>query len=259
MTVERYDDKVRNWLGDGFSVKAIGDIVLVASPALGFASLIEAGNPEEASATAALAMNRNGIDVPVPGFVVKDSADIDTMFAALVRGSAARAPITPEVIAKVMAAGENKPPRRRGREAVPQSTLEMIEACVTGAVGTEGAMLSGLKIPPHDLVSPTFFLPAILVSAGNAWAMPVAASGGRGGFLTRMKKDPDAILGYRVTDIEAAAPLLLFVPIANALRNSFDNGECVLDPMVETFAWFLAANGLDEEGIDEVDVRVATS
>ncbi|MTH96706.1 hypothetical protein [Roseibium sp. RKSG952] len=257
--IEGYEGKVRSWLGDGFSIKSVDGAVLVASQPLGFSALAETGTSEEVAQAGAAALRAAGIDAPVSGFVVRDAGGVDMMFAALARTAASKMPLSPETIAKAMSAGEKRDNMRPGRKAVPQTTLTMIEACVTGAVGTEGAMLSGLRIPPHDLVSPTFFLPAILISAGNSWAMPVAASGGRGGFLTRLKKDPEAILGYRVTDIEAAAPLLLFVPIANALRNSFYHGECVLDPMVETFAWFLGANGLDEEEIDELDVRVSTS
>lgn len=255
-----YEKNAGSWLGAGFSVKNRGDYLVAVSAALGVCALVEEGNPDAAVDDLTKFLKAEGLDAPVLGFKVSSPSDANAMFAELARTVAGRPPLSPETTEKILkVAGGPEEAIRPRRSEVPHSTLAMIEACVSEVVGPEGAMITGLRIPPADLVSPTFFLPAILVTAANSWAMPVAASGDRGGFMVRIRKDPEAILGYKVVDIDAAAPLLLFVPIANSLRNAFQNGDCILDSMVETFAWFLQANGLDEEAIEDVEVKVATS
>lgn len=144
------------------------------------------------------------------------------------------------------------------RELSP-NILKMAESCVSKALGGDTAWIVGVPIGIQDIVSPSFLLPAILVDAALTWTLPVVAAKGEGGFLIRMTPDPNSVLGYRVIDVDAAAPVLLFLPFVNIIRRSFANGECILDGTLERFSDFLTNNGLDNGALEDVDVRVVVS
>ena len=122
--------------------------------------------------------------------------------------------------------------------------------------------VQGIDIDPEEMTSPAFLLPALLVAAAQDWAPVVVSKEGRGGFLLRLRTDPNAILGYRVAALEPSAPLLLMLPVVDRIRrsaviNSKGDEVLVMDETVDVFRRWLAENGLDTELIGEVDMRMA--
>src|SRR3546814_14149269 len=111
--------------------------------------------------------------------------------------------------------------------------------CVESALDGRPATVAGLDIRAADIADPAFLLPAILIAAAEEWAPVVASRGGQGGFLVRLTKDKEALLGYRVVGITPSAPLLLFIPVLNPVHRSVTKVECVLDGTVTRFARWL--------------------
>lgn len=135
--------------------------------------------------------------------------------------------------------------------------VKMMRACAEKALAGRPAFLAGVDIDADDFASPSFLLPAILVSAAQKWIFPVVAKKGQGGFLIRMERDSKAVLGYKVNSVQFASPLLLFLPTVKAIKGSIKNGECVMDGVVQEFSDYLDRNGLDNS--DLVDVEVSTT
>jgi hypothetical protein len=82
---------------------------------------------------------------------------------------------------------------------------------------------------------------------------------GQGGFLISMEKDDKAVLGYTVTKIDHAAPLLLFVPMVDVIRRSFKNGECIMDEVVQEFSDYLDRNKMDNSELGDMEINAATN
>src|SRR5690606_2704810 len=85
-----------------------------------------------------------------------------------------------------------KPPR----PSLDEKMLRMFKVSVEKTLKDRPAFLAGVEIDADDFASPSFLLPALLVSAGLKWAVPVVAKKGEGGFLVTMERDDKAILGY---------------------------------------------------------------
>src|SRR3546814_806252 len=130
---------------------------------------------------------------------------------------------------------------------------------VGSALEGRPATVAGRDIRAADIADPAFLLPAILIAAAEDWAPGVASRGGQGGFLVRLAKDKEALLGYRVVSITPSAPLLLFIPVLNLIHRSVTKGECVLDGAVALFARWLRESNLDEDLMDDTRVRIVDS
>jgi hypothetical protein len=263
-------------LGDGFVVALHGDLVVVVNPSLGAAAVVRGDEAAAGEAAAALSLLAGEAGVPWPcmGFAVSSGAPrppwvvrsgreaaTDILFG-MARGIAARPPFGNEAMARILAACRGPSARPAALPAPAEldpAFLRLAEAAVDKVLGGQGAFLEGFELFAKDIVSPRFLLPALLVAAADSWAIPVVASKGRGGFLVRLRPDPEALVGYTVTGVDMSAPLLLFLPMVNLVRRSFTGGECVLDGTVRTFAKFLRAHGLNADVMEDVDVRVATS
>jgi hypothetical protein len=74
-----------------------------------------------------------------------------------------------------------------------------------------------------------------------------------------MEKDDKAVLGYTVTKIDHAAPLLLFVPMVDVIRRSFKNGECIMDEVVQEFSDYLDRNKMDNSELGDMEINAATN
>lgn len=258
-------------LGEGFSVFAATGYVVVGHPALGLAAVVI--GEEEAALLAAESLNevaeRAGAPYPSMHFAISDHGSPpwivtrSSMGGDILRGmalaAAQRPPLGEEALAKIAVTLAELPSRQDTPEVLDWRIMRTIEACVERALAGRPAFIEGIEINAADVAGPKFLLPAIMVSAARRWTIPVIASEGAGGFLVRLKRDEGAILGYRVSDIEMSSPLLLFLPIVNLVRATSVGAECVFDTVVKDFEKFLKENKYNASGIDELDVRVATS
>jgi hypothetical protein len=257
-------------LGEGFSVFVASDYVVVGHAALGLAAV--AAGDEAKAINAADRLNamaeKAGVAYPSMHFAIGDVGRSQWviphsgMGAAIIRAMAtasiSRPPFGQEALSKI-AIAMSELPQQDDDAILDWRIMRTIEACVDRALGGRQSFVAGLEIEAADVAGPKFLLPALLVGAAKNWTLPVIASKGAGGFLIRLKKDESAILGYRVADIEMSSPLLLFLPIVNLVRTSFVGNECSFDSVVEEFARFLKDNRYNASGIDDLDVKVATS
>lgn len=145
------------------------------------------------------------------------------------------------------------------KPVIDEKMLRMIKVCIEKVVKDRQVFLAGVDIDADDLASPSFMLPAILVSAGLKWSIPVLSKKGQGGFLISMYKDDKAVLGYTVTKIDHAAPLLLFAPMVDVIRRSFKNGDCIMDEVVQEFSDYLDRNKMDNSELGDMEINVATN
>lgn len=258
----------------GFRVSATERHVVIGHPALGLAAVVPTDDETAAMIAAAeltaLAQTA-GVTYPAmhfaistagvkPPWLIRASSMGVDIVSAMVRASASRPSFGQEAMEKVFAAIAGLPTAKGPvRNGLSPNFIRMTEACVERALAGRPVSVTGIEIGPADVAGSRFLLPAILVAAAQDWAVPVVASKGQGGFLIRLSSDPGAILGYRVSEIDASAPLLLFLPIVNLIRRSVVGGECRLDASVDAFCRFLTRNGLDAGAMEDVDVRVATS
>lgn len=146
----------------------------------------------------------------------------------------------------------------RPRPSIDGKMLRMIKVTIEKVIKERQVFLAGVDIDIDDLASPSFMLPAILVSAGLKWSIPVLSKKGQGGFLVSMEKDDKAVLGYTVTKIDQSAPLLLFVPMVDVIRRSFKNGDCVMDEVAQEFSDYLDRNKLDNSELGDMEINAAT-
>jgi len=258
-------------LGRDFRTVATDGFVLVGHPRFGLAVVI-AGDDEETARSAAaeveLTASSLGIQLRCRHFGVIEGQSEAPWILPLPEASKA--------LADQMSRTEGDPSIPQGhldeimnavimissastKDELPPSVVRMTEACIDRALDGSYAWVAGIEIAAADVAGPRFLLPAILVAAAERWALPVAASGGKGGFEIGLVQDDGAVLGYRVTNIRASAPLLLFLPIVSLVKGSFRKGECHLDDVVRSFARFLRRNGLNSSAIEDVDVRIVAS
>lgn len=258
-------------LGEGFSVYATEEFAVVGHPALGLAAVTKGDEAKAVAAADALnaIAEKAGVAYPSMHFAVADSGngqwvvERDTMGAEIIKamalGSTSRPPLGQDALTAVAAALAALPVDEADPAILDWRIMRTIEACVERALAGRQCYVAGLEIEPADVAGPKFLLPALLVGAAKNWTLPVVASKGAGGFTVRLKRDEGAILGYRVSDIEISSPLLLFLPIVNLVRTSFVGSECSFDSVVDEFSKFLKDNRFNASGLDDLDVKVATS
>lgn len=138
-------------------------------------------------------------------------------------------------------------------------TQRMIRVSVEKALAGRKAWLAGVEIDEDDFAAPNFLLPALLVAAAQKWTAPVLAKKGQGGFKITMHRDRLAVLGYKVSSVDFASPLFLFVSVVDVIRRSFRNGECVMDQVVQEFSDYLARNKLDNSDLEDLEANAAVN
>lgn len=142
-----------------------------------------------------------------------------------------------------------------------EAPLVMLLASVAEqATGSRRIYLSGVMVPPSDLVRPDYFLPALLAAVAEDWAPLVAMRSGLGGFTVRLRPNPEALLGYEVAAIQTSATLLLVLPLVHRIRTSVtpDGLEINMDETMQQFIRWIERTGLDTEVFSEIDIRVPT-
>jgi len=263
-------------LGPEFIVVPGGRYLAIIHPELGTAALVVSDNREQAKAAAADLTAKSadaGVTAPAmhfgissgriePPWLIRDGSGMAIDIAvAMAKGAQSRPPLGVEAAAKISAAvgGNGEKPDTDNKAVLSPHMVRLAEACVEKALDGRSVWVAGVPIDIKDVASPSFLLPAVLIDAALTWTIPVVARNGNGGFLVRMTPDPKAVLGYRVTGLDASAPLLLFLPFVNIIRRSFANDECILDGTVQRFSDFLSDNGLENGILEDVDVRVAAS
>ena len=123
--------------------------------------------------------------------------------------------------------------------------------------GDKPVFSTGLDVDPSFVCGADAFLPVLLVAASDRWAPVVAKAGGISGFDVRMRRDGEALLGFRVVNVLASSPFTLFTPIAAVLRESMQVEEMVLDENIEIFHRWVMKYRLDDVELEDISMKIA--
>lgn len=134
----------------------------------------------------------------------------------------------------------------------------LAKVTIEKALGDNVPYLADVPIDASDLAAPNFMLPALLTCAAITWTFPVLSKKGKGGFLVKLVYDKKAVLGYRVTGVNVSAPVLLFLPMINLIRRTGRDGRCDMDHTVQRFSDYLDHNGLQNDVLGDVEIKVAS-
>lgn len=266
-------NQARHALGEDYQIADAGGYVAILHPQYGAAAVVSSDNANEAEKAAsdltgllrAAGLGIRALPFAVsqttvkPPLVIRSGPQMATDIAVTMgRAASAETEITPSQMAAVLAAIE------KGRKALRQRTpsinpqvLAVIEAAIMKVVGNKKILAGGSYVEPEEVASPEFLLPAVLLSALQTWAIPVAAAKGKGGFTMDIAADSSAVLMYKVTGIETSSPLLLFLPVVNIIRRQQRAGEIVLDDCIERFGNFMTTNNLNPDFHQDMSMRIA--
>lgn len=232
---------------------------------------VDSPNSLASAAAAALSEACGGIPMTAVAVALREDASDGVLAAPLDRiptavalamdkaaheplGRAGIVAVTEHLTSAAQAAVSQNPPQE-----IDRMIVRMIEACVENVLGERRIFVAGVELRSHDVAGPSFMLPAILIAAAEAWAPVVVSRDGEGGFHVRLTPDPQALLGYRVSEVTPSASLLLFLPIVNLVRKSIEGSDCNLDGAVDIFARWLKKNQLDAEIVEDIEIRVVAS
>jgi hypothetical protein len=183
------------------------------------------------------------------------------------QGTFERLPIEAVAVVRVMAGAPTTAamievePAAPAKPALPDITktdplMMLIRQTVETVTAGRRIYAAGVNITVADVVGLDFLLPGILVAAGLAWAPVVSSRDGKGGFHIRLRSDRQALLGYRVTGINPATPLLLMVPVVDQIRRMLRNDEFFLDGLILQFHKWLTENRFNTDALSDLDVRL---
>lgn len=135
---------------------------------------------------------------------------------------------------------------------------EMVDACVAGVAQGKPIYSAGCEVSTAFVSKSDSLLPALLISASELWS-PVVVKNGKGGFHFRLKSNPQALLGFEVSEITPSAPLVLFLPIVHLFQTMFNDGEYIMDEAISVFARWVEKHGYDNAALEEIDLKIALS
>ncbi len=267
--------------GFPFAVLMNDRYIVLISELFGVATVTgdrDAGNAHKGALEIARQAGLLGISVQVHPFVVSDRTDGDG--DVFVRPQAIALDIRSAMAAKAggTAVMSNEDAHRlidflNGKVhkakatpavAIPPLTPEfkrMLVACAEKALGENKPWAAGVQISVDHLVSENFMLAPLLLIAAENWTSPYLASKRQGGFAFSIKKSNDAILGYGVTGLTYASPMIVMVALAATIRKCCDKGMCRLDPYILRFADFLGEIKGDADifGNEDMDAMLISS
>lgn len=260
-----------------FTVLRNEDYVVLIGEKLGVATI--AGDKDGAAHRGALEVARQagllGLDVTVHPFVVDGRTDGDgatlrlsTVAADAVAGLERRAAesgatLSNDDAVKLVdflsgrALGFSKADAPDGMSPVTPELRRMMAACAETALGEGKAWVAGIRIDADHLVAADFMLGPLLLVASENWTPPFIAAKRQGGFSFTIKRDPAAVVGYRVTGISMSSPLIVMLGLAAVIRSRAGKGGAVLlDDCVLRFAEFVRDIKGSADIFGDVDVAI---
>lgn len=140
---------------------------------------------------------------------------------------------------------------------IPPLTPEfkrLLAACAQKALGDNKPWVAQVQISVDHLVADDFMLGPLLLEAAENWTAPYLASKRQGGFAFSVAVADNTILGYKVTGLTAASPMIVLVAVAAVIRQYCEEGSCVLDPCLLRFADFIGEIKGSADIFGETDV-----
>lgn len=246
--------------GFPFAVLKNDRYIVLISDQFGVATVVgdkDAGSAHKAALEIARQAGLLGIAVQVHPYVVSDRPDGDgdifvrpSAIALDIRSSMAgksggKPPITNEDANRLIDFLNGRVHKAKATgptTQIPPLTPEfkrLLTACAEKALGDNKPWVAGVKITVEHLVAEEFMLAPLLLVAAENWTAPYLASKRQGGFTFSIAAADSTIIGYKVTGLTAASPMIVLVAVAAAIRKCCRKGACVLDPYLLRFADFI--------------------
>jgi hypothetical protein len=266
-----------------FAVLKNDRYIVLISDKFGVATVVgdrDAGGAHKAAMEIARQAGLLGIDVQVHPYVVSDRTDGDgdifvrpNQIALDIRSSMAgksdgNPPITNEDANRLIDFLNGRVHKTKVDPSkatqIPPMTPEfkrLLAACAEKALADNKPWVAGVQISVDHLVAEDFMLAPLLLVAAENWTAPYLASKRQGGFAFSVAAADATILGYKVTGLTVASPMIVLVAVAAAIRKCCRDGACVLDPYLLRFADFIGEikGNADIFGDSEMDAMMIAS
>lgn len=264
-----------------FAVLQNDRYIVLISDQFGVATVVgdrDAGSAHKGALEIARQAGLLGISVQVHPFVVSDRTDGDgdifvrpAAIALDIRSSMSaknggKAPMSNEDASRLIDFLNGKVHKTSAvpTAVIPPVTPEfrrLLASCAEKALGDNKPWVSGVPISVDHIVSDDFMLAPLLLVAAENWTAPYLAAKRQGGFSFSIEPSESAILGYKVTGLVAASPMIVMVAFAAALRKECRKGACILDPYLLRFANFIGEirGNADIFGSGDVDAMLIAS
>lgn len=244
-----------------FAVLKNDRYVVLISDQFGVATVVgdrDAGGAHKAALEIARQAGLLGIAVQVHPYVVSDRTDGDgdifvrpNQIALDIRSSLAgksggQPPISNDDANRLIDFLNGRVHKARAEPGkgtqIPELTPEfkrLLVACAEKALADNKPWVAGVQISVDHVVAEDFMLAPLLLIAAENWTAPYLASKRQGGFAFSVAEADTSILGYKVTGLTAASPMIVLVAVAAAIRKCCTDGACKLDPYLLRFADFI--------------------
>jgi hypothetical protein len=244
-----------------FAVLKNDRYIVLISDQFGVATVVgdrDAGGAHKAALEIARQAGLLGINVTVHPYVVSDRSDGDgdifvrphaialDIRSSMTGKAGGKPPISNEDANRLidfLNGRVHKTKAEPGQTAnIPPLTPEfkrLLTACAEKALSDHKPWVAGVQISVDHLIAEDFMLAPLLLVAAENWTPPYLASKRQGGFAFSVAVADQTILGYKVTGLTAASPMIVLVAIAAAIRKCCKDGTCVLDPYLLRFADFI--------------------
>jgi hypothetical protein len=140
--------------------------------------------------------------------------------------------------------------------------LLLISHAVQDALGKTPLTLMTLEINAHEVWAPHKFLPALLVTAAENWALADLSTKDKGGFHVYLSTAPNnqSWSGHVVSDVVASSPLVLTLGITALLRTArMGDDKFDLSGILRRYANFMQMNGHATIELKRVALTIANS
>ena len=269
------DTLVQDLEGQPFAILSNERYVVIVSNRYGVATVVgdqDSGGAHKAALEIARQAGLLGIAAQVHPFVVSDRPDGDPdMFvrpsaialdirSAMAGRTGGKDAMSLEDATRLVDFLNGKVRQAKAASAdskkIPPMTPEfkrLLTACAERALGDFKPWVAGVQISVEHIVAEDFMLAPLLLVAAENWTAPYLAAKRQGGFSFSIAKDANTTLGYKVSGLVMANPLITMVAVASVIRRHCRNGLCALDPCLLRFADFIGEITGDANIFGEMD------
>jgi hypothetical protein len=272
------DILVQELEGQPFAILSNERYIVIVSDRYGVATVvgdIDAAGANKAALEIARQARLLGIGVQVHPFVVSDrpSGDGDMFVrpsavaldirSALAGRAGAKAAMSLDDATRLVDFLNGRQSRKAAREPakMPPITPEfkrLLVATAERALGENKPWVAGVPINVEHVVAEDFMLAPLLLIAAENWTAPYLAAKRQGGFSFSVVK-AETILGYRVSGLAMADPMITLVALGSVIRRHCSKGMCALDPCLLRFADLMGEIKGDANIFGEMDAVLVAS
>lgn len=205
---------------------------------------------------AILQVHSPGATAFVPGAITQTQLDWRTSLSAEQSIPSADAPDEAAVVSPAQVQTE-KFRLNDGSPKRVQNLETMVGSILVSLAKGRQILAGGLPVKPEYVANGARLLPVLLIAASEKWS-PVVAKAGTGGFDVRLSRDADALVGFRVADVLASSPYLLYMPLSRVARVTDTGANLDFDRLLGIFDRWLSKYDEGRLHHHSVTIRIAT-